>query len=128
MNFHSFPDSEIPAAYGPYSHAVVAGDFVFVSGQTARDVVTHKVIAGDIAAQTQRALEILTGILRKLELSPAQVVRTTAYLANISDFAEMNRVYALFFPAPFPARSTFQVILPFGALVAFDAIAYCPRH
>ncbi len=124
MEFHTFPDCDIPPAYGPYSHAVVAGDFVFLSGQTGRDPKTHKVIEGDITAQTQRTLEIITGILAELGLTPRDVVRTTAYLANIGQFAEMNRVYATVFPAPHPARTTFQVTLPYGALVAFDAVAY----
>jgi len=124
MDFHTFPNSDIPQAYGPYSHAVVAGDFVFIAGQTARDSQTHKLIEGDITVQTQRALAILLDILRNLDLSSRHVVRTTAYLANINSFAEMNAVYGTVFPAPHPARSTFEVKLPFGALVAFDAVAF----
>lgn len=127
MEHHTFPGTTIPRAYGPYSHAVVAGDFVFVAGQTARDSVTGQVIAGDVFTQTRRCIEIITDILAHFGLSLADVVRSTVYLANIDDFAEMNRAYSAAFPAPYPARSTPEVRLPFGARVGIEVTAYRGR-
>jgi 2-iminobutanoate/2-iminopropanoate deaminase len=124
MKHHSFPDSGIPKAYGAYSHAVVAGDFVFVAGQTARDAGTGKVIDGDIAAQTHRCIEIVEAILSECGLTLRDVVRSTVYLSNIDHFGEMNRVYSNRFPAPYPARSTPEVKLPFGALVSIEVTAF----
>jgi len=127
MEHHSFPDTCIPAAYGPYSHAVIAGDFIFLSGQTARDSNTGHLIEGDVAAQTLRCLEIVREILSKLELTLRDVVRVTVYLADIDDFDAMNRVYSVVFQAPYPARSTVQVRMPFGALVGVEVTAYKSR-
>ena len=127
MDHHTFPDTSIPRAYGPYSHAVVAGDFVFVAGQTARDSVTGQIIAGDVFSQTHRCIEIIRDILAHFDLSLTDVVRSTVYLAQIEDFAEMNRAYSAAFPAPYPARSTPEVRLPFGALVGIEVTAYRDR-
>jgi len=124
MEHHSFPDTTIPKGYGAYSHAVVAGDFVFLAGQTARDAVTGKVIPGDVAFQTRRALEIVAEILGELELTLADIVRSTVYLANVDDWDEMNRVYAEVMPAPYPARSTPEAKLPYGALVSIEVTAF----
>ena len=124
MEHFTFPDTTIPVAYGPYSHAVVAGDFVFVAGQTARDAETGRIISGDITAQTARCLEIVAVILGQLGLTLKDVVRSTVYLANISDFDAMNRVYSTVFQAPYPARSTPEVKMPFGALVGIEVTAY----
>lgn len=124
MEHYTFSDTNIPAAYGPYSHAVVAGDFAFLAGQIARDPVTGRVIEGDITAQTARCLEIVSDILNKLGLTLADVVRTTVFLADIGDFDAMNRVYSDAFQAPYPVRSTPQVKLPFGALVGIEVTAY----
>jgi len=128
MEHHSFPDTSIPAAYGPYSHAVVAGDFVFLAGQIARDAVTGRLIDGDITAQTARCLEIVSDILKTLGLSLADVVRTTVFLSDIEDFDAMNGVYSATFRAPYPVRSTPQVKMPFGALVGIEVTAYRSRH
>ena len=128
MEHHSFPDTVIPPAYGPYSHAVVAGDFVFVAGQIARDSETGKLIDGDITAQTARSLEIVSDILKGLGLSLADVVRATVYLSDITNFDAMNSVYAEAFQAPYPVRSTPQVKIPFGALVGIEVTAYRGRH
>ena len=125
MNHHSFPDTNIPEAYGPYSHAVVAGDFVFLAGQIARDPVGGELIDGDITAQTARCLEIVADILKNLDLSLSDVVRTTVYLSDQSNFDAMNRVYCTAFQAPYPVRSTPQVTMPFGALVGIEVTAYC---
>jgi len=124
MDHFTFPDSNIPLAYGAYSHAVVAGDFVFLAGQTARDAVTGRLIEGDITAQTTRCIEIVREILQQLGLSLENVVRCTVYLADIGDWDAMNRVYSTVFPSPYPARSTPQAKLPYGALVGIDVTAY----
>jgi 2-iminobutanoate/2-iminopropanoate deaminase len=124
MDHFTFPDSTIPRAYGPYSHAVVAGDYVFLAGQTARDAVTGNVIEGDVFTQTNRCIAIIKEILGELGLSLHQVVRSTVYLANIDDFAEMNRAYSAAFPSPYPARSTPEARIPFGALVSIEVTAY----
>jgi 2-iminobutanoate/2-iminopropanoate deaminase len=128
MDHHTFPDSSVPRAYGPYSHAVVAGDYVFLAGQTARDSVTGKVIEGDVFAQTNRCIDIIRDILDQLGLPLTSVVRSTVYLANIDYFAEMNRAYSAAFTAPYPARSTPEARLPFGALVSIEVTAYRGRR
>jgi 2-iminobutanoate/2-iminopropanoate deaminase len=127
MEHHSFPDTSIPAAYGAYSHTVIAGDFVFLSGQTARDSNTGLLIEGGVVAQTRRCIEIVREILSKLELTLRDVVRVTVYLADIGDFDAMNRAYSTEFQAPYPARSTVQVEMPFGALVGVEVTAYRSR-
>ena len=124
MEHHTFSDTSIPAAYGPYSHAVVAGDYVFIAGQTGRDPQTGRVIEGDVSQQARRSLEIVRQILGRLGLSLSDVVRTTVYIENINDFAAMNSVYSAMFQPPYPARSVVQVKMPFGALVGVEAIAY----
>jgi 2-iminobutanoate/2-iminopropanoate deaminase len=106
LEHHTFGGTDVPEAYGPYSHAVVAGDFVFVAGQIARDSITGKLIDGDIAAQTTRCLEIVAGILAQLELTLDEVVRATVYLNDLSDFEAMNRAYRAAFRGRYPARST----------------------
>jgi 2-iminobutanoate/2-iminopropanoate deaminase len=126
LQHHTFAGTDVPEAYGPYSHAVVAGDFVFVAGQIGRDSVTGKLIEGDVAAQTVRCLEIVRDILAKLDLRLSDVVRTTVYLKDLADFDAMNRVYRAAFGDRYPARSTPQVILPFGALVGIEVTAYRP--
>ena len=127
MEHYTFADSSIPPAYGPYSHAVVAGDFVFLAGQIGRDPVSGRLIEGDITAQTARCLEIVSEILEKLGLSLADVVRTTVFLSDIGNFDAMNRVYSATFQAPYPVRSTPQVKMPFGALVGIEVTAYRGR-
>lgn len=124
MENYSFPGTSVPEAYGPYSHAVVAGDFVFLAGQIARDSATGKLIERDITAQTARCIEIIEDILQNLGLSLADVVRTTVYLSDIDDFDAMNRVYSAAFQPPYPVRSTPQVTMPFGALVGIEVTAY----
>jgi 2-iminobutanoate/2-iminopropanoate deaminase len=104
-------------------HAVVANGFVFVAGQTARDAITGKVIQGTVEQQTTRCLEIISEILGQLGLTLKDVVRSTVYLAKIEDFAAMNAVYSQMFTAPYPARSTPEVKLPFGALVGIEVTA-----
>jgi len=114
-----------PAPVGPYSQAVRAGDLLFCSGQIPLDPASGALLGGDIRAQTERVLENLKAILAHEGLSLAHVVKTTVFLANLADFAAMNEVYARYFTADFPARSTVQVAaLPKGANVEIEAVAH----
>ncbi|HEU4410531.1 MAG TPA: Rid family detoxifying hydrolase [Polyangiaceae bacterium] len=114
-----------PRAIGPYSPALRAGDFVFVSGQIALDPATGQMAAGDVRAQAERALANLSALLEAAGASWADVVRTTIYLVDMADFAAVNEVYASFVGDPPPARATVEVRgLPRAALVEVDAVAY----
>jgi 2-iminobutanoate/2-iminopropanoate deaminase len=118
-----------PKAIGPYSSAVRAGSFLFVSGQVPIDPATGTMVDGDIAAQTHRVLENLGALLAGGGLGFADVVRTTVFLADMNDFAAMNDVYRTFFTEPFPARSTVQAArLPRDARIEIDAIAMAAGH
>jgi 2-iminobutanoate/2-iminopropanoate deaminase len=114
-----------PAAIGPYSQAIRAGDFLFVSGQIPLDPATGTLIQGDIAEQTHRVLRNLAAILEAAGASFHHVVKTTVYLADMSEFAAMNEVYGTYFPAPAPARATVQAArLPRDVRVEIELIAY----
>jgi 2-iminobutanoate/2-iminopropanoate deaminase len=116
--------SAAPAAIGPYSQAVKAGGFVFVSGQIPIDPATGQMLQGDIAAQTHRVIANLREILAAAGSSLDNVVRSTVFLADMGDFAAMNEVYGTYFTAPAPARSTIQAgRLPKDARVEIDVIA-----
>jgi 2-iminobutanoate/2-iminopropanoate deaminase len=116
-----------PAAIGPYSQAIRAGDLLFVSGQTPLDPETGVLVEGDIATQTRRVLDSVGAILTAGGSSFGDVVRTTVFLQDMNDFAAMNAVYAEYFPAPQPARSTIQAArLPRDARVEIDVIALVP--
>ena len=123
MEHHSFPGTTVPPAYGAYSHAVAAGDFVFISGQIARHA-TGEFAGGDVASQTARCIEIVADILGRFDLTLADVARCTVYLGDIADFPAMNAVFAEAFGATLPARSTPQVQLPFGAKVGLEVTAF----
>ena len=113
-----------PKAIGPYSQAIKANGLVFLSGQIPLDPATQQLIAGDVAAQTERVLQNITGILTAAGSSLAQVVKTTVFLKNMNDFAAMNDVYGRYFSAEPPARSTVEVArLPKDVLVEIDLIA-----
>ena len=113
-----------PAAIGPYSQAIKAGNLLFLSGQVPIDPATGQLVADDIAQQTRRVFENLGAILEAAGLSFDAVVRTTVYLLDMNEFAAMNEVYATFFSAPAPARATVQVSrLPRDARVEIDAVA-----
>ncbi len=113
-----------PKAIGPYSQAVEAGGFVFLSGQIALDPVTGKVVEGDIKAQTERVLKNLQAVLEAAGLTMADVAKVTVYLTDLGDFAAMNEVYATFFTKDPPARATVQVAaLPKAVRIEIDAIA-----
>jgi 2-iminobutanoate/2-iminopropanoate deaminase len=116
--------NDAPKAIGPYSQAIRAGGFVFVSGQVAIDPATQQVVTGDVAAQTDRILKNLSGILNAAGSGVESVVRCTVFLKNMGDFAAMNEVYGRYFTANPPARSTVEVSrLPKDVLVEIDAIA-----
>ena len=111
-------------AVGPYSHAVEAGDLVYLSGQTPLDSATGKLVEGDIAAQTEQCFKNLFAVLASAGLSEADVVKANVFLTDMDNFAAMNQVYATKFSAPYPARSTVAVAaLPIGAQVEIELIA-----
>ena len=113
-----------PAAIGPYSQAIQAGDTVYVSGQLPIDPATGQFAEGDIRDLTRQSLLNVQHILESVGLSMAHVVKTTVFLADMNDFAGMNEVYADFFAAPFPARSVVAVkTLPKGASVEIECVA-----
>ena len=119
---------EAPAAIGPYSQAVVAGEWVFASGQIAIDPATGEVIDGGIAEQTDRVMKNLAAVLRETGLSLNHVVKTTVYLADMGTFEEMNEVYARHFGGHRPARATVQAgALPKSVGVEIDVIAHIPQ-
>lgn len=112
-----------PAAIGPYSQAVRAGDFVFCSSQLGLDPTTGALREG-LAAQTEQALDNLAAVLAAAGASFADVVKTTLYLADIADFATVNAIYGKRFTDAPPARATLQAVLPRGGAVAIEMIAY----
>ncbi|HEY4582877.1 MAG TPA: RidA family protein [Lysobacter sp.] len=112
-----------PAAIGPYSQAVRAGDMVFLSGQIPLDPATGELVGGDIAAQARRAFDNLRAVCEAAGGSLDGVARLGLYLTDLGDFAAVNAVMAEYFQAPYPARSTIQVSgLPKGAQFEVDAI------
>src|SRR6266446_2230366 len=118
------PGKAAPAV-GPYNHAVRIGDLLYCAGQIPLDPATGNLVAGDIKAQTERVLENVKAILDDQKLSFANVVKSTVFMTNLADFAGMNEVYAKYFTADFPARSTIQVAaLPKGANVEIEVTAH----
>jgi 2-iminobutanoate/2-iminopropanoate deaminase len=116
---------EAPGAIGPYSQAIRAGDFLFVSGQIPLDPATGTLVAGGIREQTHRVLKNLDAILRAAGTSFNRVVKTTVYLSDMAEFAAVNAIYAEYFPAPAPARATIEAArLPRDVKVEIDLIAY----
>lgn len=115
---------QAPAAIGPYSQAVRAGNLLFVSGQIPVDPATGEVVEATIQAQAQRSLENVKAVLAAAGASLDNVVKTTVFLKDMDDFVEMNRIYKTFFTADCPARSAVQVAkLPKDVLVEIEAIA-----
>ena len=115
---------DAPQAIGPYSQGVKANGFVFISGQIAIDPASGQIIAGDVAAQTERVLKNLEAILKAAGSGLERVVRTTVFLKNMGDFAAMNEVYGRFWKSAPPARSTVEVArLPKDVAVEIDVIA-----
>lgn len=119
----STPDA--PAAIGPYSQAIKAGDFLYASGQIPLDPTTGTITEGGINAQTHQVLQNLGHVLKAAGVSFDRVVKTTVYLADMADFGAMNEVYAGYFSAPAPARATIQAAgLPRNVRVEIDVVAY----
>ena len=115
---------EAPAAIGPYSQAIQVGNLVYTSGQIPIDPATGAFVEGGIKEQTRQSLTNVKAILEEVGLSMSNVVKTTVFLADMADFADMNAVYAEFFSEPYPARSAVAVkTLPKGALVEIEVIA-----
>ena len=124
-NFKFIHTSEAPEALGPYSQAVVAGEWVFASGQIPIDPATGELIDGGIVEQTDRVMKNLAAVFREAGISLNQVVKTTVYLADMGTFGEMNEVYATHFGDHRPARATVQAgALPKSVGVEIDAIAH----
>jgi 2-iminobutanoate/2-iminopropanoate deaminase len=116
-----------PAAIGPYSQAIKANGFLFISGQIPLDPETGQMDAVDVVGQTKRVMENLNGILASEGMTFQDVVKTTIFLTDISDFGRVNDVYTSFMAGDAPARSTIQVAaLPRGAKVEIEAIAVLP--
>jgi 2-iminobutanoate/2-iminopropanoate deaminase len=117
-----------PAAIGPYSQAIRAGELLFISGQIPLDPATGTLVDGGIAAQTERVLTSIGAILTAAGASYDQVVRCTVFLADLNEFAAMNEVYGRFFSEPAPARATVEVSrLPRDVRVEIDVIAHLGR-
>ena len=113
-----------PFAGAPYNQAIRAGNFVFCAGQVGLDPETGALVAGGIEAQTRRVLDNVVAVLAGAGLTPAHVVKTTVFVADLGDFAAVNAVYAEYFTHDPPARSTVQVAaLPAGAAVEIEVIA-----
>ena len=116
--------TKAPAAIGPYSQAIRVGNLVYTSGQIPIDPATGNFVEGGIKEQTRQSLTNVKAILEEAGLSMADVVKTTVFMADMNDFADMNSVYAEFFAEPYPARSAVAVkTLPKGALVEIEVVA-----
>ena len=124
MSNKAIHTANAPAAIGPYSQAVAAGNTLYISGQLPIDPATGEFAGADIASQTRQSLTNMKAILEANGMTMADVVKTTVLLADIAEFAAMNAVYAEFFSEPYPARAAFQVAaLPKAAKVEIEAIA-----
>ena len=114
---------ELTPPVGPFSQAIEAGGFIYFSGQVGQDPMTGKLVAGGIAAETERVFGNLSAVLKAAGRSFDDVVRAGVYLANMNDFVAMNGIYAKHFSQPFPARTTIAVAaLPLGACVEIDLV------
>jgi len=113
-----------PKPIGPYSQGVISGGLLFCSGQIALDPLTNELVAGDVAAQTERVLQNLIAVLGEAKMGPENVVKTTVYLADMADFPKMNEVYGRYLGQKPPARTTIQAAgLPRNVRVEIDVIA-----
>ena len=116
---------KIPEAVGPYSAYRLVGDYLYISGQLGINPETQAIDSDTVEGQARQSLENLKAILEKNGLTMAHVVKTTVLLDSIADFAAVNKIYAEYFEAPYPARSAFEVgKLPKEGLVEIEAIAY----
>lgn len=113
-----------PAAIGPYSHAVWAGELLYLSGQTPIDPATGKLVEGDVETQTHRAFDNLHAVLEDAGMSMDDVIKCNVYLTDMANFPQMNKAYGARFARPYPARTTVAVAgLPLGALVEIELVA-----
>jgi 2-iminobutanoate/2-iminopropanoate deaminase len=113
-----------PAAIGPYSQAVKAGGFLFLSGQIPLDPATMAVVAGSVSDQAERVMKNIKGVLESQGLDMSSIVKATVFIKDMNDFAAVNEVYAKYFPKDAPARSCVEVCrLPKDVLVEVEAIA-----
>lgn len=127
MTRQAISTTNAPAAVGPYSQAIVAGELIFCAGQGAIDPASQELLRGTVEEETERTLRNLQAVLDAAGATFADVVKTTVFLADINDFSAMNEVYARFFPDPPPARTTVEVAaLPKGFKVEIEAIARRP--
>jgi 2-iminobutanoate/2-iminopropanoate deaminase len=116
--------SDAPKAVGPYSQAIAIGNLLFCAGQIPLDPTSGDLIGSDVTAQTERVCQNIAGVLTANGMTFANVVKSTVFLTDLTNFAAMNAVYAKFFTEPFPARSTIQVAgLPRGAMVEIEVTA-----
>ena len=114
-----------PAAIGPYSQAIRIGDFLYTSGQISLDPETMEMITDDIEVETEKVLKNIEAILKEDGLNLNNIIKTTVYLTDLSEFARMNQVYENFFTDTKPARACVQVAaLPKGAKVEIDVVAH----
>lgn len=126
MSIEKIESSAAPAAIGPYSQGVRAGDYLFFSGQIPLDPATGEVVAGGIAAQAERVMDNMAALLAATGLGFDRIVKTTIFLTDLQDFATVNAIYGRHFSGTFPARSTVQVAaLPRGVAIEIEWIAYC---
>jgi 2-iminobutanoate/2-iminopropanoate deaminase len=117
--------SKAPAAIGPYSQAIRIGDFLYTSGQISLDPETMEMITGDIEVETEKVLKNIEAILKDAGLNLNNIIKTTVYLTDLSEFARMNQVYENFFTDTKPARACVQVAaLPKGAKIEIDVVAH----
>ena len=115
---------ELTPPVGPFSQAIEVGGFIYFSGQVGQDPTTGALVAGGIAAETERVFQNLSAVLKAAGRNFDDVVRAGVYLANMNDFVAMNGIYAKYFSRPFPARTTIAVAaLPLGACVEIDLVA-----
>jgi 2-iminobutanoate/2-iminopropanoate deaminase len=113
-----------PAPIGPYSHSVLIGNTLYTSGQVAKDAATGEMVQSDIKAETAKVMENLKAILNAADMDFSNVVKTTIYCTDLTNFAAINEVYGSYFTADFPARETVQVVkLPLNANVEISVIA-----
>jgi len=125
MAIETIKTDKAPAAIGPYSQGVRAGDFVFFSGQIPLDPASGELVAGGVAAQTEQVLRNMQAMLAATGLDSSAVVKTTIFLVDMGDFPVVNEVYARFFTDSHPARATVAVAaLPKGAAIEIEWVAY----
>ena len=123
MSTTTITSPELAPPVGPFSQAVDAGGFIYFSGQVGQDPTTGKLVTGGIAAETERAFQNLSAVLKAAGRNFDDVVQARVFLTSMSDFAAMNGIYANYFRQPFPARTTIGAAeLPLGACVEIDLV------